>query len=252
MPPCRCRFDERVMQRVAACALAASRLGAVPARDLVKRQRAAVARRLSRRFPEVYPLLADGSLSLSVVALLKPHLSERCSSELLRASAGLSVVKVRELLAARFPRPDVPSTVRKLPESSGVQVSERDSAQVPLVSDGAHPRAAETAAPAVAPKRSRAANMAGSGRRPDRATRRAVVARDGLRCAWIGEDGERCSATGWLELDHEEPFAKGGGSAAPNVRVLCRAHNRLSAELEFGAETIARTISVRRRGRDRR
>ncbi|MET0409856.1 MAG: HNH endonuclease, partial [Polyangiaceae bacterium] len=283
--------------------------------------------RLARRFPEVYPLLADGSLSLSVVAMLKPHLGDDCSGELLRASRGLSVLKVRELLAARFPRPDVPSTVRKLPESSRAPVLQGESAQVPLVPHIAPPRVVEV--PALAPtpnvanamppgpvpraieplaaeryrvqltasselkrkleqcrdlmrhgnptgdfapiveraldllleklmrerfgaaQRSRASKTS-SGRRPDRATRRAVVARDGLRCSWIGDDGERCVATGWLELDHAEPFAKGGGSGLGNVRVLCRAHNRLSAELEFGAEHVERAVSVRRGGGDPR
>ena len=86
-----------------------------------------------------------------------------------------------------------------------------------------------------------------SGERIDHATRREVTARDGLRCTWTGCDGERCHATGWLELDHEQPFAKGGGSGANNVRVLCRAHNQLAVELEFGRETIHRAISERRR-----
>lgn len=93
-------------------------------------------------------------------------------------------------------------------------------------------------------KRPRAARNAASGALIDSATPRAVAARDGLRCSWIGPDGERCSATSWLELDHVEPRAKGGSSEANNVRVLCRAHNRLEAELAFGRGKIARAIRV--------
>lgn len=90
------------------------------------------------------------------------------------------------------------------------------------------------------------AKNAGASKRIDRATRRAVVSRDGLRCAWTGPDGERCSATGWLELDHEEPLGKGGSSEPGNVRVLCKAHNRLSAELAYGRDKIERAIDERR------
>src|SRR5688572_28957217 len=72
--------------------------------------------RLARRCPAMFPLLASGALSLSVAALLKPHLSNVDAERLLAAVAGKSVQLAREALAACFPRPDVPSSVRKLPE----------------------------------------------------------------------------------------------------------------------------------------
>jgi hypothetical protein len=72
--------------------------------------------RLARRYPAIFPLLADGRLSISVVALLKHHLSEGNHLDLLTAVSGKSVGQARELIAARFPRPDVPTRVRKLPE----------------------------------------------------------------------------------------------------------------------------------------
>jgi 5-methylcytosine-specific restriction endonuclease McrA len=92
---------------------------------------------------------------------------------------------------------------------------------------------------------------ASSSKHIDRVTRRAVASRDGLRCAWVSPDGERCSATAWLELDHQQPRAKGGTSAANNVRVLCRAHNQLAAELEFGREAISGAIGKRRQRHQR-
>jgi len=61
-------------------------------------------------------LLANGRLSISVVALLKQHLSVENHLELFTAVAGKSVEQTRELIAARFPRPDVATSVRKLPE----------------------------------------------------------------------------------------------------------------------------------------
>ena len=48
--------------------------------------------RLARRYPAIFPLLAAGRLSISVVALLKHHLSEDNHPELLATVAGKSVV----------------------------------------------------------------------------------------------------------------------------------------------------------------
>ena len=71
--------------------------------------------RLARRYSGIYPRLASGQLSLSVIALLEPHLSNTSSEELLALASGKSVAQARELLASRFPRADVPSAIRKLP-----------------------------------------------------------------------------------------------------------------------------------------
>lgn len=72
--------------------------------------------RLARRYPAIFPLLAAGEVSPSVVALLRHHLSDDHHLELLAAVSGKSVQQAREVIAARFPRPDVASSVRKLPE----------------------------------------------------------------------------------------------------------------------------------------
>jgi hypothetical protein len=79
--------------------------------------------RLARRFPVLYPMLASGQLSLSVAGSLKEYLSEGNGAELLAAVSGKSVREAREALAARFPRPDVPASVRKLPERRAPQHS---------------------------------------------------------------------------------------------------------------------------------
>ena len=64
--------------------------------------------------------------------------------------------------------------------------------------------------------------------------RRAVWARDAGRCAFVGADG-RCRETGWLELHHVVPFARGGPTMVENLELRCRAHNAYEAEREFGA-----------------
>mgnify|MGYP006283770387 CR=1 FL=1 len=63
-----------------------------------------------------------------------------------------------------------------------------------------------------------------------RATREAVFARDGHRCAFVGPDGTRCTATHDLQIDHVEPYCEGGTNVVANLRVLCGTHNRRVAE----------------------
>ena len=84
-----------------------------------------------------------------------------------------------------------------------------------------------------------------------RATRRAVFERDGERCTFTDADGHRCPATTWLELDHVIARARGGTSELGNLRVRCRAHNRLYAEQVFGQEHVERKIHERRHPRQR-
>jgi hypothetical protein len=78
------------------------------------------------------------------------------------------------------------------------------------------------------------------------AVRRTVFERDGLRCTWRGPDGTRCDSRAWLEHDHITPRGQGGADDATNGRLLCRAHNRLSAEHAYGQQTIASIIARRR------
>jgi hypothetical protein len=79
-----------------------------------------------------------------------------------------------------------------------------------------------------------------------RAARRSVLERDGLRCSWVDAAGARCDARAWLEHDHRQPWAKGGGAEPDNLRLLCRAHNRLAAEREYGRAHIERAVAERR------
>jgi HNH endonuclease len=79
--------------------------------------------------------------------------------------------------------------------------------------------------------------------------KRAVRERDGDRCAFVSESGQRCSSRTRLEFDHAEPVARGGESTVENVRLVCRAHNQFAAERAFGAEFMERK---RRESRDRR
>jgi 5-methylcytosine-specific restriction endonuclease McrA len=77
--------------------------------------------------------------------------------------------------------------------------------------------------------------------------RRAVFERDGEQCTFVDDSGERCPQRGHLELDHVQARALGGTNAAPNLRVRCRAHNRLAAEEVFGKAHVAERIDFRQR-----
>ena len=73
----------------------------------------------ARKFPAILEMLADGRLNLSTLRLLAPHLAED-HEQMLSAAAFKSKSEIKELLARRFPRPDVATAIRKLPESRAV------------------------------------------------------------------------------------------------------------------------------------
>jgi hypothetical protein len=73
------------------------------------------AARLSRRFPMVLAMLADGRLHLSAIAKLAPHLHEDNAEVLLGRAAHRSKRDIDLLVAEVAPRPDVPSRMRRLP-----------------------------------------------------------------------------------------------------------------------------------------
>ncbi len=64
--------------------------------------------------------------------------------------------------------------------------------------------------------------------------RRTVWARDGGRCAFVGEDGRRCGERSFLEFHHVVPHAMGGASTVDNIQLRCRAHNNYEAERYYG------------------
>ncbi len=286
--------------------------------------------RLASKWPAIVDGLADGSLHLSGVALLKSHLRVDNCGELLEMARGASRRQLERRLAARFPQSDSAEFLRAqkvkplsaerialqltIGEATRVRLERAldlmshvnpsrsleavlDRALEVLVQDLersklaktklaklerpklAEPRPAKAAklkasatnanvpsaqrdgAPSLAragagysAQRDGAPSLAraGAGRSIERAAnpgatrtraiprpiRRQVFERDGTRCSFVAENGERCGCRTRLELDHIEPWAVGGPSDPANLRVLCRAHNRLAAEEWFGKERI--------------
>src|SRR5687767_6324932 len=77
------------------------------------------AARVCRSYPQVFALVASGALHASALSLLRKHLTTQNAGELFERCKKQSARKVEELLAARFPRPDVRDLVRRLPARAG-------------------------------------------------------------------------------------------------------------------------------------
>ena len=72
--------------------------------------------RIARRYPLVFSLIEQRRLHLTAVCLLRDYLTPQNHRELLAEASGKTKLQVQELIARRFPRADVSSGIRKLPE----------------------------------------------------------------------------------------------------------------------------------------
>lgn len=113
---CLSEFDLRKLYREAACSsffeYLTRRLGY--SEDVAYRRMWCA--RLLREYPLVYDLLCSGQIHLAALLLLKPHLTPDNHRELLMAAVGKSKREVEKLVAARSPKPDAPTQIRRIPE----------------------------------------------------------------------------------------------------------------------------------------
>ena len=86
------------------------------------------AARVARKFPAIFDALADGRLHLTAVGMLAPHLTPVNWRELLVAAEHRTKSELEQLLAARFPKPDLPTLVMAVP--SGIDACSAAPAQV--------------------------------------------------------------------------------------------------------------------------
>jgi len=99
----------------------------------------------------------------------------------------------------------------------------------------------------VGAKSRRADRKSKRNRHVPKETRREVIARDGLSCAYVDpESGRRCGSRDRLELQHHQPFARGGAHEAQNLSVYCHAHNAFAARRDYGPEHIDAKIRAQR------
>jgi 5-methylcytosine-specific restriction endonuclease McrA len=130
--------------------------------------------------------------------------------------------ELKALLSHKLPRGDLAAVLR-------------EAVQCALEKHRKRRGAAEPARKRKSPVAAKPAKKTVHGRQPiPAAVRREVWKRDEGRCTWRGPDGQRCGSTWKVELDHFRPAALGGSSTVENLRILCRAHNTLSAEHVFG------------------
>jgi len=73
------------------------------------------AARAARRFPVILQMLAEGSINLTTVRLLAPHLTADNYRDVLESARGKKKSQVEEIVARLSPRPDVAASIRKLP-----------------------------------------------------------------------------------------------------------------------------------------
>ncbi len=76
--------------------------------------------RMARRFPAIFNALAEGRVHLSGLVMLKPYLTRESVDELLAAIEHKSSREITQLLADRFPKDDVPTRVRALPQTRAI------------------------------------------------------------------------------------------------------------------------------------
>lgn len=222
----------REVERLAASAIAARDLETTQ-----KAQQAALAREpilfaAAQDAAKVAPLPATPELlRLKYPDRIAPVSGDDSRLEFVASNAFVKNLELlRDLLARRYPQARLEDVLGAalelmLQRIDPVRRAERRRAKAKL--PGGEPKASER--PAI-----------------PAALRDAVLERHGRRCAWVGPDGSRCPERRYLELDHVLPLALGGETTPENLRPLCRGHNRVAAELAFGAAFIERAIARRK------
>jgi hypothetical protein len=94
------------------------------------------AARAARRFPVILDLLGDGSVNLTTIRLLSPHLTLENHQALLAEATGMTRRQVDKLVARLSPQPDTPSSIRKLPAPKPAPIATAPAAFAQVVSDG--------------------------------------------------------------------------------------------------------------------
>jgi hypothetical protein len=91
------------------------------------------AARAVRKFPVILDLLANGSVNLTTIRLLSPHLTADNHVMILAEATGMTRREVDKVVARLGPKPDVPSTIRKLPAPAATGPEPPVTPSVPVV-----------------------------------------------------------------------------------------------------------------------
>ena len=120
----------------------------------------------------------------------------------------------------------------QIPDGDMAEIFER--ALTLLVQDANRKRFAQTSGR----RRSKAARQSGAASRHIPAKiKRAVCARDGGRCAFVGVNGRPCGSRDFLEFHHLDPWARTKRHSTEGIELRCRGHNRYGPSRTMGART---------------
>ncbi len=93
------------------------------------------AAKTASKFPDTFALVAKGRLHLSAVCMLAPKLTPENAPGLLEAATHQSKTSIASLLAGRFPKPDLPTSIR--PVDAGSYDPDHAAGDAPLFGVGA-------------------------------------------------------------------------------------------------------------------
>jgi len=230
--------------------------------------------------PELLSAMQDGLLSLSAVSKIAPHVDRTGAPEIIARAEGKSKRELEEMLAPLIPESPQRDRIRVI----SVQIPETDSTaesaatmRVEFKFQGSRAlrEAIDRARDLLShkfpfgeldhvllevvreylerhdPQTSLALGKLGPAKGASSLpaeVRRAVWARDGGRCVYVGPRGIRCETRKLLELDHRIPRALGGPDTVDNLRLLCRSHNDAERRRILGegklSTSLARAKSV--------
>ncbi len=105
--------------------------------------------RMARRFPAIFDALAEGRVHLSGLFLLKAYMSRRNAAELLAAVTHKSCREIEKVLAERYPKEDVATRVRALPNSRVVAAAPVAGPDAAIVAETQEQLSARTVASSV-------------------------------------------------------------------------------------------------------
>lgn len=250
-----------------------------------KRHRVA---QLALRVPLVLDELRAGAMHLTGLFLLSPLLTAENAAETLGEARGKSRRQLEQLIAHRFPQPDVPPRIGTVSSSGpGTATAARgrleplsptrlrveftcragvyekvDKARELLshaVPSGDLGDLFERALDALIEQETRKRFGAGKPRKARKLKPgsrhvpveivRAVWERDSAQCTFVDGEGRRCAERRFLTLEHRTPFALGGPPTLENLCLLCSAHNLESARQVFGAAYVEAKIRDNLRGK---
>lgn len=213
------------------------------------------AARASVTRPQILSALADGQLTLTAVSKLAPFVHRFDASDIIARAEGKTSRELEEMLAPLRPEPEKKDLVRVIavpPSGAGLagatpklraafsfqgsmalraaleRIRELLSHKFPNGSyDEVLFEVAEDYLKRHDPQRGRQGRLppVRGGSSISAGIRRAVWARDGACCSFVGPTGVRCESRRFLEFDHVRPRALGGKDTVSNLRLLCRAHN---------------------------